>query len=92
MSELVELIDKEIKSVENAYHKYEFSELHTLMSIQVGYDPETATEEEKEKAEPIERDIKVIMGKMEKLLEFEKLLKSVKLMREELLNQNKDEI
>jgi hypothetical protein len=62
------------------------------MSIQVGYDPETATEEEKEKTEPIERDIKVIMGKMKKLLEFEKLLKSVKLMREELLNQNKDEI
>ena len=58
------ILEKEIKEVDNAYHKYEFGEFRTLMTIQMGYDPETATEEEKIKAEPYEKDIKIIMGRM----------------------------
>jgi len=83
------ILEKEIKEVDNAYHKYEFGEFRTLMTIQMGYDPETATEEEKIKAEPYEKDIKIIMGRMKELDEYGKHLKSVIIMRENILKQIK---
>jgi hypothetical protein len=83
------ILEKEIKEVDNAYHKYEFGELRTLMTIQMGHNPETATEEEKIKAEPYEKDIKIIMGRMKELDEYGKHLKSAIIMRENILKQIK---
>ena len=83
------ILEKEIKEVDNAYHKYEFGELRTLMTIKMEHNPETATEEEKIKAELYEKDIKIIMGRMKELDEYGKHLKSAIIMRENILKQIK---